>query len=86
MPGYFQEIMEQLTKDMCGVAVYMDDILVSGNNAQVHFENLMTLFRHLNEKVHVLHCNLSAYLLNLVLNTWDTPCQGMELPRDPRYM
>jgi hypothetical protein len=27
-PGYFQEIMDQLTRDLPGVAVYMDDILV----------------------------------------------------------
>ncbi|XP_012935937.1 uncharacterized protein LOC106011311 [Aplysia californica] len=31
--GYFQEIMDQLTQDLPGVAVYMEDILVSGNNA-----------------------------------------------------
>ena len=34
-PGYFQHIMEQLTKDMKGVAVYLDDILVSGDNADI---------------------------------------------------
>ena len=55
-PGYFQEIMEQLTKDLHGVAVYMDDILVSGNNAQEDREDLRALFRCLNEKG--LHCNL----------------------------
>ena len=49
-PGYFQEIMEQLTRDLRGVAVYMDNILVSGNNAQKHTKNLKALFRCLNEK------------------------------------
>ena len=39
-PGYFQEIMEQLTRDLTGVAVYLDDILVSGSNAQEHLDNL----------------------------------------------
>ena len=48
--------MEQLTRDLRGVAVYMDDILVSGNNAQEHLGNLRALFRRLNEKG--LHCNL----------------------------
>ena len=48
--GYFQEIMEQLTRDQHGVALYMDNILVSGNNAQEHFENLRALLRRLNEK------------------------------------
>ena len=38
------------------MAVYMDDILVSGNNAQEHLENLGVLLRHLNEKRP--HCNL----------------------------
>ena len=33
----------------------MDDILVSGNNGQEHFENLRVLFGRLNEKG--LHCN-----------------------------
>ena len=33
-PGYFQEIIEQLTKDLRGVAVYVDDVFISGNNAQ----------------------------------------------------
>lgn len=28
-PGYFQEIMEQLTKDLPEVAVYLDDVLVT---------------------------------------------------------
>ena len=39
-PGYFQEIMEQLTQNLRGVAVYFDDILVSGDNAKDHLMNL----------------------------------------------
>ena len=39
-PGYFQEIMAQLTSDLKGVAVYLDEILVSGKNAEDHLENL----------------------------------------------
>ena len=35
-PGYFQKITEQLTQDLPGVAVYLDDILVSGANAESH--------------------------------------------------
>ena len=56
IPGYFQEIMKQFTRDLCRVAVCMDDILVSDKNAQEHLENLRALFRRLNEKG--LHCNL----------------------------
>ena len=33
-PGYFQEVMQQLTRDLCGVAVYIDNIQVNGNNVQ----------------------------------------------------
>ncbi|KFD47710.1 hypothetical protein M513_11388 [Trichuris suis] len=46
-PGYFQKIMEQLTSDLRGVAVYLDDILVSGNNAEEHIQNLRALLGNL---------------------------------------
>ena len=49
-PGYFQEIMEQLTQNLRGVAVYFDDILVSGDNAKDHLMNLRALFKRLEEK------------------------------------
>ena len=55
-PGYFQEIMDQLTRDLPGVAVYLDDILVSGNTAQEHVNNLRRLLQRLNEKG--LRCRL----------------------------
>lgn len=49
-PGYFQEVMEQLTADLRGVAVYLDDILVSGSNKKEHLENLSALFQRLHTK------------------------------------
>ena len=55
-PGYFQEIMDQLTSDLPGVAVYLDDILVSGATAQEHLENLKGLLKRLNSKG--LRCRL----------------------------
>ena len=54
-PGYFQEIMEQLTQNLRGVAMYFDDILVSGDNAKDHLMNLRALFKRLEEKG--LRCN-----------------------------
>ena len=39
-PGYFQEIMTQLTSDLPGVAVYLDDLLVSGVTAEDNLANL----------------------------------------------
>ena len=55
-PGYFQNIMEQLTSDLKGVAIYLDDILVSGDNAEDHLSNLKALLKRLNEKG--LRCRL----------------------------
>ena len=49
-PGYFQQIMDQLTKDLPGVAVYLDDILVSGCDAKDHMNNLKRLLQRLQEK------------------------------------
>ena len=49
-PAHFQEIMDQLTSDLNGVAVYVDDILVSGASAAEHLENLCSLFRRLQDK------------------------------------
>lgn len=55
-PGYFQEIMEQLTSDLPGVAVYLDDILVSGASAPEHLANLRRLLQRLSDKG--LRCKL----------------------------
>ena len=48
-PGYFQEIMDQLTRDLKGVAVYLDDILVSGTDATDHLQNLCALLQRLQD-------------------------------------
>ena len=55
-PGYFQEIMDQLTGDLKGVCTYFDDILVSGMNASEHLENLRALLQRLQDKG--LRCRL----------------------------
>ena len=49
-PGYFQEIMEGITCDLKGVAVYLDDILVSGSNEEEHLKNLQSLLQRLQDK------------------------------------
>nr|KAG5691630.1 hypothetical protein BaRGS_023801 [Batillaria attramentaria] len=48
-PGYFQEIMENLTSDLPGVAVFQDDILTSGKDAKDHLSNLERLLTRLND-------------------------------------
>jgi hypothetical protein len=55
-PGYFQQIMDQLTRDLPGTAVYLDDILVSGKDAEDHLGNLRRLLKRLEEKG--LRCRL----------------------------
>ena len=59
-PGYFQEIMDQLTSDLPGVAVYLGDILVSGSTAQEHLSNLKRLLQRLSDKG--LRCRLEKCL------------------------
>ena len=49
-PAYFQEIMQQLTSDLPGVAVYLDDLLVTGTDAASHLENLRRLLQRLDDK------------------------------------
>ena len=39
-PGYFQQVMDEITSDLPGVAVYLDDILCSGATAEAHLQNL----------------------------------------------
>ena len=55
-PGYFQETMDKLTSDLPGVAVYLDDILVSGNNAADYISNLRGLLQRLSKNG--LRCRL----------------------------
>ena len=49
-PAHFQEIMDQLTSDLKGVAVYVDDILVSGASAAEHLDNIRALLQCLQDK------------------------------------
>ena len=57
--------MDKLTCDLRGVAVYLDDILVSGKNDTEHLGNLRALFQRCDaEKRNVV-------LHNRQLNTLD---------------
>ena len=53
--------MDKLTSDLQGVAVYMDDILVSGATASEHLQNLRSLLKRLEEKG--LRCRLEKCYL-----------------------
>ena len=54
-PGYFQETTDKITSDLPGVAVYLDDILVSGNNAADHIFNLRGLLQRLIKKTRKMY-------------------------------
>ena len=49
-PGYCQQVMEEITSDPPGVAVYLDDILCSGTTAEAHLQNLRRLLERLCDK------------------------------------
>ena len=55
---YFQKIIDDLTSDLPGVAFYLDDILISGNDADGHTQNLKHLLQRLHEK------GIRSYSLN----------------------
>ncbi len=65
-PGYFQEIMDQLTRDLSDVAVYLDDLLVSGSNSEEHLQNLQALLQRLQDKG--LRCNLEKCCFAQILH------------------
>ena len=48
-PGYFQEIMEAKLCGLQGVAIYLDDILVSGSDAADHLSNLKAVLQRLQD-------------------------------------
>jgi len=55
-PGYFQQVMDEITIDLPGVAVYLDEILCSGATAEAHLQNLRQLLERLRDKG--LRCRL----------------------------
>ena len=52
--------MDELTRDLPVVAVYLDDILVSGSTVEEHFRNLQHLLKQLENKG--LRCRKSKCL------------------------
>ena len=46
----FQQLMEQILKDLPGVACYLDDVLITGKNDRDHLEHLEAVLRRLHEQ------------------------------------
>ena len=76
--------MEQLTQNLRGVAVYFDDILVSGDNAKDHLMNLRALFKRLEEKG--LRCNREKCVFAQVSIDYLGQYQVEELQKGPKLM
>lgn len=74
---YFQKIMDRITSDLSGVAVYLDDILVGGSSAEEHIKNLRALLQRLQDKFEMqskemLFCSsLCGIFGSLNLTTWN---------------
>ncbi|XP_064469988.1 uncharacterized protein K02A2.6-like [Ornithodoros turicata] len=49
-PAIFQRIMDNMLKDLDGVIVYLDDILVMGRSEQEHIRNLERVLQRLMER------------------------------------
>lgn len=48
-PGAFQQIMDQLTAGLDGVASYMDDVIVAGRDEKSHRDNLFSLLKKIED-------------------------------------
>ncbi|KFD59941.1 hypothetical protein M514_07281 [Trichuris suis] len=66
-PALFQKTMEQFLAGLEGVAVYIDDIIVSGANREEHMERLHAVFlrlRHAGVRVHAEKCRFLQFSVN----------------------
>ena len=73
--------MDQLTSDLRGVAVYIDDILVSGTTASEHLQNLRALLQRLESKG--LHCHLKKCVFRTTMCgvPWSHPVRSADCQR-----
>ena len=62
--------MDNLLQGIPGVCVYIDDILMSGDNDEEHLEHLDEVLRRLAEVGMRLMKGKCAYLLSAVVTIW----------------
>ena len=65
-PGIFQRVMECLLKEIPGVIVYLDDILVTGSSREEHLLNLGKVLEKLKEAGLKLKRNKCVFLAESV--------------------
>lgn len=66
-PAIFQQAIERIIQGLPGVVCYLDDILVTGNNDQEHFENLSRVLERLSERG---VCRVNVVLCYPQYSTW----------------
>lgn len=66
-PGIFQRIMEQVLQGIPMVAVYLDDILVSGHTYEEAKDNLLTVLRRLQDAGLTLKAQKCSFLQKSVV-------------------
>lgn len=64
--GIFQSTIENLLKDLPGVCVYLDDILVTGNTNEQHLQNLRAVLSRLEESGLTLRKEKCSFFLDEV--------------------
>ena len=72
---YFQDVMNQLTNDLPGMAVYLDDILISGKTVEDHLNNLRRLLKRLNDRG--LRCRIQKCVFAQDSVTYTISCDGI---------
>lgn len=65
-PSIFQRIIENLLRDLPGVTVYLDDILISGATLSEHLANLELVLQRLQDAGLTLHRDKCAFALSSV--------------------
>ena len=65
-PAIFQRSMETLLRDLPGVSVYLDDILVTGSSLQEHHTNLEHVLERLAEAGLRLNKSKCSFLLQQI--------------------
>lgn len=68
-PGIFQRIIESIFAGMNNVAIFLDDILITGKNSKEHLENLFNVFGKLRDcglRIKISKCSFFQEEINFL--------------------